>query len=169
MKLWFWTLSAQQYIILARTSDHLVVVVQPDNHRSVFDLIPIIITILIFVLITNQPAHNSQDDRPACVVWMSMVMRMKNGNGFEIEYWPLIAIFMLNYKALYHSPCRTKSIRLHLYYIGSSMRYKSNLDCHLYILKQSIQIKYNFKHTYYAKSSKQTKSSTCLCIKILYY
>ena len=98
-----------------------------------------------------------------------VVMRMKNGNGFKIEYWPLIAIFMLNYKALYHSPCRTKSIRLHLYYIGSSMRYKSNLDCHLYILKQSIQIKYNFKHTYYAKSSKQTKSSTCLCIKILYY
>ena len=35
--------------------------------RSVFDLIPIIITILIFILITNQPAHNSQVDRPARV------------------------------------------------------------------------------------------------------
>ena len=60
--------------------------------RSVFDLIPIpiIITILIFVLITNQPAHNSQVDRLACIAWMSMVMRMKNGNGFEIEYWPLV-------------------------------------------------------------------------------
>ena len=49
------------------------------------DLIPIIITILIFVLITNQPAHNSQVDRPTCVAWMSMVMRMKNENDFEIE------------------------------------------------------------------------------------
>ena len=56
--------------------------------RSVFDLIPIIFTIVIFVLITNQPVHNSQVDRPAFVAWMSMVMRMKNGNGFEIEYWP---------------------------------------------------------------------------------
>ena len=54
--------------------------------RSVFDLIPIIITILIFVLITNQSAHNSQVVRPACVASMSMVMRRKNGNGFEIEY-----------------------------------------------------------------------------------
>ena len=59
-------------------------------YRSVFDLIPIIIIILIFILITNQPAHNSQVDRPACVAWMSMVMRMKNGNGYEIEYWPII-------------------------------------------------------------------------------
>ena len=51
----------------------------------VFDLIPIIIIILIFILITDQPAHNSQVDRPACVAWMSMVMRMKNENDFEIE------------------------------------------------------------------------------------
>ena len=53
-------------------------------YSLVRDLIPIIITILIFVLITNQPAHNSQVDRPACVAWMSMVMRMKNENDFEI-------------------------------------------------------------------------------------
>ena len=43
-------------------------------------------TILIFILITNQPAHNSQVDRQADVACMSMIMRMKNGNGFEIEY-----------------------------------------------------------------------------------
>ena len=47
------------------------------------DLIPIIIH--IFILIIDQPAHNSQVDRPACVAWMSMVMRMKNENDFEIE------------------------------------------------------------------------------------
>ena len=73
--------------------------------RSVFDLIPIIITMLIFVLITNQPAHNSQVDRPACVAWMSMVMRMKNGNGFEIEYWPRLKLrfilFILETKRRY--------------------------------------------------------------------
>ena len=38
-----------------------------SDRRSVFDLIPIIITIIIFVLITNQPVQNSQVDRPACV------------------------------------------------------------------------------------------------------
>ena len=66
--------------------------------RSIFDLIPIpiIITILIFVHITNQPAHNSQVDRPAFVAWMSMVMRMKNGNDFEIEYWPYIYVLRIN-------------------------------------------------------------------------
>ena len=42
---------------------------QPNGaiNRSVFDLIPIIITILIFIVITNQPVRNSQVDRPACV------------------------------------------------------------------------------------------------------
>ena len=59
-----------------------------ENARSVFDLIPIIIT--IFVRITNQQAHKSPVDRSSCVAWMSMIMRMKNGNDFEIEYWPFV-------------------------------------------------------------------------------
>ena len=37
------------------------------NISLVFDLIPIIINILIFILITNQPAHNSQVDQPTFV------------------------------------------------------------------------------------------------------
>ena len=56
-------------------------------YRWVFDLIPIpiIITILIFVLITNQPAHNSQVDRPACVAWMSMVMGMVLRSNTDLQ------------------------------------------------------------------------------------
>ena len=52
------------------------------NIRSVFDLIPIIITILIFIPITNQPAHNRlAENQPKAV------LHCLNEYGNENEKW----------------------------------------------------------------------------------
>ena len=58
-----------QYIAITQRLNDLImnIALHYTTYRSVFDFIPIIITILLFVLITYLPAHNIQVGRPACV------------------------------------------------------------------------------------------------------
>ena len=64
------------------------------DYRSVFDLIPIIITMLIFVPITNQPAHNrlAENQPPASLHYLN-----EYGNVDEKWEWFRNRILTLDY------------------------------------------------------------------------
>ena len=71
------------------------------GYRSVFDLIPIIITILIFIPITNQPAHNrlAENQPPAD-------LHCLNEYGDENEKWKWFRDRILTYSLFYTIPFR---------------------------------------------------------------